>query len=305
MLGRKWRPLRWRPKSLFDSCLRQAVIELGNGKPYKDVIIESTTRFMTTGANPGLEVSGHDPYKIALDFCACLETIITTLGRRPLLKLSPVASKPLVGTNVEWSFLSHEDERGELHRIITVDRFDDDRLSQEMHSWFVFGDVCMHRKPMHLHFIEIGQLRDGRRHTPWARAWQHEYIANRLKFQRKGNKELQGAAWKAVFLSDSNAHTAETWVEQMESEGVAETLIHDVEVSVPSLDHIKAFKRDLKTEADQMQRWEQSVTNPQMVPMSRSACDNPFPCPMQAICFNPIIDVDIRSLGLYKPRNGG
>lgn len=301
LLSRKWRALRWKPKLLLDSCLRQAILDLGNGKPPKDVIMEATTRFMTTGSSPGLDVSGNDPFKIALDLCACLETIITTLGRRPLLKLSPIPSKPIV-EGLEWVFLSHEDERGHLHRVITVDRFDDDRLSQEMHSWYVFGDVCMARKPMHLHFIEIGQIRDGRRHTPWARAFQHEYIANRLKFQRKGNKELQGAAWKTVFLADSNAYNADSWVEQMESEGMAETLIHDVEVTVPVTEHLRAFRRDVKTEATQMQQWEAIIHDPQKVPMSRAACDIPFACQYQSICYSPTVDVDVRALGLYKPR---
>lgn len=301
LLSRKWRPLRWIPKTLFDSCLRQAILDLGNGQPANDVIISATTRLMTTGAQAGLDVAGKDPYKIALDLAACLETIITTLGRRPLLKLSPIPSKP-IGDDVEWNYLAHADERGHLHRVITVDRLDDDRISQEMHSWYVFGDICMAKKPMHLHFIEIGQLRDGRRHTPWCRGYQHEYIANRLKFQRKGNKELQGAAWKAVFLADSNGYNAESWVDQMESEGVAETLIHDIEILVPATDHRKAFIRDIKIETAQMQQWEAVIHDPQQVPMSRAACDVPFPCQFQACCYSPTIDVDVRSLGLYKPR---
>jgi hypothetical protein len=258
---------------------------------------------MTTGAQAGLDVTGNDPFKIALDLCACLETIITTLGRRPLLKLSPIPSKP-IGSDLEWNYLAHADERGHLHRVITVDRFDDDRLSQEMHSWYVMGDLCMAKQPMHLHFIEIGQLRDGRRHTPWCRGYEHEYIANRLKFSRKGNKELQGAAWKAVFLADSNAYNADSWCAQMESEGVAETLIHDIEVTVPSTEHRKAAIRDIKIEATQMQQWEAAVSDPQQVPMSRAACDSPFACQFQSICYSPTVDVDVPSLGLYKPRSG-
>jgi hypothetical protein len=303
LLSRKWRSLRWKAKLLFDSCLRQGILDLGNGNSVSETVSGATTRYMNTGANPGLDVSGQDPYKIALDMCAMLETILTTLGRRPLLHLKPLPSK-MISDGLEWVFLAHVDDRGELHRVVTVDRFDDDRLSQEMHSWYVFGEICMARKPMHLHFIEIGQMRDGRRHSPWARAWQHEYIANRIKFQRKGNKALQGDAWKPIFLADSNSHTSSSWVDAMESEGVAETLIHDIDVTVPALDHIKTFVRDVKTEATQMQQWMQAVHNPQMVPMTRSACDVPFACAFQPVCYSPTIDVDVASLGMYKPRVG-
>lgn len=303
LLSRKWRPLRWKAKILMDACLRQGILDLGNGKQLKDVITDATTRFMNTGASPGLDVAGRDPYKIALDACALLETVLTVLSRKPLLTLKPIPSKTITD-GLEWAFLAHADERGHLHRVITVDRFDDDRLSQELHSWYVFGEVCMARKPMHLHFIEIGQLRDGRRHSPWTRAWQHEHFSNRIKFQRKGNKELQGAAWKPIFLADSNNHNAETWVDAMAVDDVPNSLIHDVEVTVPVNEHIKAFLRDIKTEATQMQQWEASINNPMFVPMSRGACDVPFACQFQACCFSPQIDVDIRSLGLYKPRSG-
>lgn len=301
LLSRKWRPLRWKLKMLSDSCLRQGIVELGNGIPIEDVISNATTRLMNTGASPGLDVNGHDPYRMALDACAMLETILTTLSRRPLEKLTPVPSKQ-IADGVEWVFLAHQDERGELHRTITVDRLDDDRLSQELHSWYVFGDVSVAKKPMHLHVIEIGQMRDGRRHSPWVRAWQHEYIANRIKFQRKGGKDLQGDAWKPVFLADSNTWKSSAWVDAMENEGVADTLLKEISVDVPRTDHIKACIRDIKVESQQMQEWLGSVLNPMAVPMSRAACDVPFTCQFQAACMNPIVDIDIESLGIFKPR---
>lgn len=304
LLSRQWRPLRWKAKLLFDSCLRQGILDLGNEKSIKDTVIEATTRFMTTAAQPGLDVSGKDPYTISLDYTAMLETLLHTLSRRPALKLSPLKSAP-IASDLEWVFLAHVDDQGELHRTITVDRFDDDRLSQELHSWYVFGEVCMARKPLHLQVIETGQMRDGRRHSPWARAWQHEYINGRIKFQRKGNKDLQGAAWKPVYLADSNSYEAQGWVDSMEKENMADTLIHEIVVDVPANQHIKEFYRHIKTEADQMVQWIAAVQNPRVVPMSRGACDSPLPCQMQPICFAPTIDVDIAALGIYKARKAG
>lgn len=302
LLSRKWRASRWKPKILFDSCLRQGILDLGNGKSAAESAIEATTRFMNTGASPGLDVTGHDPYKIALDYCAMLETTLHALSRRSVIKLSPLVSKTITD-GLEWIFLAHADERGELHRTITVDRFDDDRLAQELHSWYVFGEVCMAKKPLHLHVIEIGQMRDGRRHSAWARAWQHDYINKRIKFQRKGNKELQGDVWKPVYLADSTTWKAPEWVDAMEADSVPDSLIHEIEVTVPASDHIRAFHRDVKIEASQMIEWMTAVQNPLEVPMSRGACDSPFPCSMQAICFSPTQINDIAGLGIYKPRS--
>jgi hypothetical protein len=304
LLSRKWRSLRWRPKLLFDFCLRLAIIELGNGRPARDVVLEATARFMSTGANPGLDISGYDPYKVALDWTAMLETVLYTLSRQPPVKLTQLPSKPL-GDGVEWTFLAQADERGDLHRTITVDRLDDDRLSQELHNWYVTGDVCMAKKPMHLHVIEIGQMREGRRHSPWARAFEHEHIAKRIKFQRKGGKELQGDVWRPVFLADSNTWNAEAWVDAMAAEGVAEGLMKEIEVLVPGGEHVKNCIRDVKIEASQMQQWSAAIQNPMEVPMSRAACDSPLPCQFQAVCFAPTLVTDIGGIGLYKPRRVG
>ena len=301
LLSRKWRPLRWKAKLLFDSCLRQAIVELGDGGAPGDVALAATTRFMNTGANPGLEVSGVDPYQVALDACAMLETMIETMGRMPRRKLTQVPSKP-VADGLEWMFLAHADEKGHLHRTITVDRWDDDRLSQELHSWFVFGDVVMARKPLHLHVIEIGKMREGRRHSPWVRGWQHEYVTGRLRFQRKGQKALQGEAWKPVHLADSNSFNAVQWVDAMAADEVIETLLHEVEVDVPGMEHIRTAVRDVCNEAHQMVQWGDVVANPLLVPMSRAACDTPFPCSFQAVCYAPTMVNDIGGLGIYKPR---
>lgn len=301
LLSRQWRPNRWRPKLLMDACLRQGILDLGNGMPAKEAMMAATTRLMATGANPGLDIAGSDPYVIALDSCAVLETVLLTLSKQPILKLVPMTSKKL-GEGLEWVFLAHMDENGELHRHITVDRYDEDRLAQELHSWYVFGDLCMSRKPMHLHFIEIGQMRDGRRHSPWARAYQHDVIANRIKFQRKGGKSLQGDSWKSVYLADSNKYDAEFWVSAMQQEGVADGLIHHADVTVPTQEHISECRRHIKTEANQMEQWIAQVVNPRIVPMARAACDSPLPCSYQAFCFAPSPEVDIAGLGLYKPR---
>lgn len=307
LLSKQWRPQRWIPKILADSCLRQAIVELSQGeKKLNDIILDATTRFMTTAANSGLDIQAHDPYTIATDWCGCLETILHALSRRNLPKLKDHPSI-LLEKETEWVFLSHLGDDGYLHRWITVgEKFDGDRLAQEAHSWRVFGDIAAARLPMKLHAIEIGQMRDGRRHSPWTRAYTHTVIrGGKIRFNRKGNKKLQGDAWKPVYLADSDAYDSKAWVDVMEEEDVISTLIHEVELLVPDNHHLKEFKRHVRTEAEQMSQWSKMEVNPRHIPMSRGACDTPFPCQFQACCFSPDIDVDIASLGIYKPRKVG
>lgn len=301
LLSRQWRSLRWVAKILFDTCLRWALVELSTGRKVEEVALEATTRFMNTAANPGLDIQGHDPYLIATDYCAMLETILHAFSRRSLTKMSDHPTVTM-GQELEWSFMSHLGEDGFLHRWISCDRMDSDRLAQEAHSWKCFGDIAAARLPMKLHVVEIGQMRDSRRHSPWARAYKHDYIRGKIKFIRKGNKSLQGEVWKPIYLADSEAYDAKAWVDIMEEEGVPDTLIHEIELTVPENQHLKEFRRHIRTEADQMQQWQSQVINPRAIPMSRSACDSPFPCSFQAVCYAPAVDVDIASLGIYKPR---
>lgn len=300
LLNTKWYPLRWNPKALFDSCLRQAIGEFGSDKDVKDIVDGAVSRYMNTGANSGLDVVGKDPYVIALDYCSLLSTIIPALYKRTQLRLMPIPSVK-IREDIEWVFLAYQDQYGELHRFITVDHWDEDRLASELHGWYVFGDICAARKPMHLHIIEIGQMRDNRRQSPWARAWEHEYIKGRIKFQRKGGKALQGT-WNPVYLCDTDQYKPSEWLELMENEGVVDTLIHQAEVLVPDNSQIKKFKQDITIEARQMIEWSASVNDPIKVPMSRAACDSPFPCQYQAVCFAPLEIINIESIGGYKPK---
>jgi len=301
LYSRKWRALRWLPKLLLDACLRQGIIDLGQGKPLADVISSATTRFYGAASSPGLDLPpGIDPYKLAIDHIACLETLLTTLSRRPLATTIPVKSKVLF-SEAEWAFTSYQDANGELHRTITVSDYGEDTLTREMHSWYVVGDICVAKKPMHLHFIEIGQIRDGRRHTPWCKAMEHAFIAKRIKFQNKGAKPLQGN-WKSVWLSESSVWKAEDWCDVLFHEDVPDTLMHDVVIEVPSKERVADTLQQILIEARSMQEWEQAVQNPNLVPMTRAACDFPYTCSFVPCCYGPQVDVDVAGLGIYKPR---
>ena len=296
ILNSQWRSLRWRPKALFDACLRRAIVQISSGADPVAMATEAKAAFMQTAAEPGLDVLGN-PFVIARDWCVMLDTILRAIGKLTLLCIKDVASVRL-NSQFSWSPLAHQDDSGQLHRWITVDSWSDDDLMREMHSWYVTGDIALTRMPMMLHVIVIGRMYKGRRASPWARAWQHPGIPTlRLRFKHFEN-------WKPVYLADRPGdEDADSWVEQLYKEGVVPSLMHHVMVNVPSVAVCIDTQQQVMLEASAMRDLlnDTSLASYRAVPMSRPACDGMVPCHFQPVCFNDKL-VTIDSLGLYKER---
>lgn len=280
-----WLPARWHPKRLFDACLRQGLFDLTRGETSNKVVKEAEQRFIAGATAPGLDIRlTEDVYSYAMSWVGMLEAILTAMSRREMLVLQDRLPE-LLSSNLAWSFASHIDDLGSLHRWVTVDSWDDDAATRELHSWFSFGEVAAADTLLNLHVIEIGQLRAGRRHSPWGRAYQHPAVSIR-KFQRTGNRSLQGQ-WNPVYyvdLRDNRDNTPDSWVDHMEREGVVDTLIHDVVIKPPAPADRKRFIQDSKEFALAIQAV--STTDPLHLPMARPACDSGVPCPFISLCYN-------------------
>jgi hypothetical protein len=321
LLFADWQPIKWRPKSLFDHCLRNAIVTLSSGIDAATVAIEARAEFMEKAANPGLDIlgkmkPGYGPYTIAKDYCAMLDTILRSLSRLTLLKLSPV---PMT---VDWCFLSRQDDLGQLHRWITVDHWDEDELTRQLHSWYTIGDVVFAEAPMMIHAIEIGRQQNGRRSSPWARIFKNPDLPNlKLRFRgktqwsdgvrsstgkhetRKKSGELKG--WIPVYLADMLNFSPDAWVEQLWNEGLAQELVHHITVNVPSEPVCQDTRIQIRTEAERLHRLLEGHTAETWatLPMSRAACDPPGrPCPFQPACYSEQI-VQLENLGLFSRRN--
>lgn len=300
ILENQWRYLKWLPKSLFDSCLRQAIYEFSNGEEIDAAKSKARTRFLNTAANPGLELGydGVDPYKLAMDYCGMMDNILEAYSRKTIPVLKDIPSV-MIADDLEFTFTSHQDDMGELHRFVSTSRLDDDFITKEMHSWPVFLETALTKQILHLHIFQIGQKRDGRIHSEWTKAYAHDYIRGKIKFTKKGGKELEGK-WSPVMFSDQDTYSSSAWVDRLEEEGLTDKLITHLEIDVPKQQHIHEAIRQVKTEAEQMQTWLQQIENPRLVPMSRPACDGISPCPFRAVCYSPDVTMDIQGLGLYK-----
>jgi len=299
LLNLDYEVLHFRPKSLLDACLRVGVQRISNSEDIEAVVGDAKTRFLQAAANPGLDAPrGTDTYKLAKDYIVMLETILRVAARWGLLPLHDSPSVALNST-VQWQPLAFEDANGELRRFITIDKWTDADLSRELHSWYCVGDMCATRKPMTIHVIEIGQTRNGRRASAWARGWKHPTMPNlKMHFAHKDGSAFKG--WLPVYLADGG--DAEEWVEQMYGEGVAQALVRTVPVAMPGEKTRLDTVWQMLQEANRAGRLiaERGPRRWMAQPMSRVACDGMVPCSFQSVCHGE--NVKVEEIGLYRIR---
>ena len=82
LLEADYEVIRWRPKLLMDAMLRKGILEISQGANASSIAASAKADFLQSAANPGLDLSrGSDPYRVALDWCAMLDTILRAAPR--------------------------------------------------------------------------------------------------------------------------------------------------------------------------------------------------------------------------------
>jgi hypothetical protein len=320
LLQSDYLPTKYRAKSLFDNCLRGAIFALSNGSDPITLADDASSRFMQLAADPGLDLPAGNPYVLAKDYVAMLNTIVRSLAKLTLLTIKQPPPEQL-SADVQWRVRSWADDSGTLHRWITIDSWSDADLIREMHSWFSAGDMAATGAGMILHVIEIGQVRrvasrvakngtgryggngiypEMRRASPWARGWRHPAIPQiqALRFKRPGGEGFTG--WEPIYLADSRQNP-DDWVEAMWKDGAAQALVHHLTVDALPEQARKDAVEHILAEASAMQSL--AGTRWQSLPMSRNACDGLVPCSYCNACY-PNSMVDPAASGLYKLRSG-
>ena len=314
LLRSSYTPLKWRAKSLFDHALRRAIFSVSNADDPVRCASDASAYFMQQAADPGLDLPTGNPYVMAKDYCAMLETIIRSLAKLALLTVKPVSPVKLSPT-VEWQVRSWADDSGTLHRWITVDDWSDADFYREMHGWWTAGDQAATGAGMTLHVVEIGQVRkvanrvaqngkgiyrtgQMRRASPWARGWRHPAIPQiqALRFKRREGQNFSG--WDPIYLADSRMDP-EDWVQAMWKEGAAQALVHHLTINPLPHDAREAAREQVLAEAEAMQAL--AGKDWRGMPMSRGACDGLVPCRFQECCY-AVKPVDPATLGLYRVR---
>jgi len=311
LLARDWQVLRWRPRALFERGLRRAVLAISNGQAVERAIAEAKAAFFDIAASPGLDIPpGGDPYRLARDWCAMYETILRVVADRGLDRLHAPA-EVTIADRTTWRLSAAADDSGVLHRWIALDRADEDSLTREAHSWRTVGDMAVADVPLILHVVEIGQTRDGRRASPWARAFRHPTMPNlRVRFKTRDPKSAKLAGWTPVYLADLPPTEIPVWLEQMRADGVDRALVHAYNIRQLSSRAVEATRQDIIRLSLDIRRALDArlATDPApwlRLPMHRNACDwIGAPCPYQPVCYGEeVLRPD--SLGLYSLRLPG
>lgn len=308
LLESRLRVLRWTPRALFVSCMRQAIFELSAGADVEAVRKEARTRFLMTAREPGLDILHGDPYTVAHDWCAMMDTILTALSRLVLLVLherAPIELAP----GLAWRFTSPVDDSGTFHRWVFADALDDDRRSAEFHAWQTFADMALAPAPLVLHVVEIGTSRKDRRVSPWLRAYRHEMFPSRIRFRHRNGTPMKGEGWKAVYLPDMPEMTPAAWVDAMQADGVTSGLIHHLPLREPTAEQAAAARAQIIAEAERARALTlaSATQDAFALPMSRASCDGFVPCPWQTACYSPTgrsTDSELEQTGLYQLRAG-
>jgi hypothetical protein len=296
LLNTEWRLARWRPKALFDVLLRRGILELTKQKDVAQVAADSKAIFLQRATNPGLDIIGRDPYQASKGWISLLESVLHGLAKTvlPVLHDPPVAK---LTSSIDWRFLSWADDSGTLHRWVTVESWDDETLSREIHSWRTFGDLVMSGCPLILHIIVIGQHKNARFQSPWTRTYVHPAIPT-LKWRWT---KPEDTAWKPVQLADQHRLDTSEWIDEAWKQGAIQPLLQNQQVDLPSDLVIRDTKYQITREASDMEKLTLERRSYLAEPMSRGACDLYVPCAYQTVCYSDQV-VNISNLGLYVPR---
>lgn len=271
---------RWHPKSLFDATARQAILELSQGYPKEKVVLAALSRFRALARDPGLEAVD-DPWTLAQDFCACLQTILEALSREGLPLLQVIPSYPL-GGDLHWQSQAFIDASGSLGRWVFPERLDADSLARELHSWGTFGEMAVLEAPMVLHLVALGTQRDGRRHSPWCRIYADPGVHGHFRFRKKDGSPL-GPGWKSQTFSEARL-SPEDWVNYLERDGLLPKLLTHFDLKALSPAQASEGLVQIRSEAS---RLGSLPSDWRAVPMFRPACDFPYTCPWQFKCYGP------------------
>lgn len=225
------------------------------------------------GVEPGLATSSYDVHA-EVSHLACLADIVTTAIRKssePPWKIPE--DLPL------WKpscFLSPDGSH--LRRIVLVTSWSDDRHYSECRSWFSLGEVCAYNLPMQQVVIVLGQNRNGKRHSPWARGLRHP-ANKKLRFRKKTDvSEGFKSTWLQIWREDFDDISTHSWLQAMLADGVLQDVCFNVDIPVPEK---SARQSILEMAARKLQRVQNldSLPDPQL-----TGCDWPRPCLFRVPC---------------------
>lgn len=255
------------------SLIRALYLSLDAGlRTEKDPEKTAENEFLALAASPGLDVTGHDVYTIAMHYAklaGILAAALRSAWSEPWKLVEPVE----MGDH-EWQSGAYRTRDGVIRRLAMVDRWSDDRKQQELSGWRTIGEVCALNEPIMLTAISIGASHDKRRHSDWTRCYRHP--RNRtFRMRRRNTDEDFSETWHKVWREDSGISTT-SWMKQMREDGSMEELVHTIRVPVSQ--SREAYLAEMARIAREME------SLPEVPPMRLAGCYGFSPCPFLGVC---------------------
>jgi hypothetical protein len=230
------------------------------------------------GNEPGLETTHYDVHAEVVHL-ACIADAITTAIRKSSDKPWQLAGRVQLGDGPVWTSGAYIDPSGlKLRRIVLVSAWNNDRHYSECRSWFSLGEICAFGLPMQMAVVVLGQRRDGKRHSPWAKGLRHP-ANKKLRFRKKhdvasGFKDT----WRPVWREDFDDIGTNDWLQAMLDDGVLEDVCFPVTIDIPEK---AARQRIVEMAARKLERLAamKTVPDPQL-----TGCDWPKPCIFRRPC---------------------
>jgi hypothetical protein len=278
------------PRSISPLGLLYAGLEGGllTGQPLDAIRAITAVKDVTCGDLAAISVVRHVGF---------LAEVISLAIRRKLGQMSRLQDVEF-GKH-RWRSNLFETAKGELHRIVLVSYLDDDALRSFAHGWGTVGELAALQRDVTLTAVVIGASRGGRRHSHWAKCYQHPIQKSCLRFGRRKGGKAEGFtdSWREVWREMTDI-SANVWLDKMQADDVLGDLIQSRRIPYRADDHrIETAKRDMLTILPQMER-----ASPDD-PMRRHSCDDPIKgqCPWAFACWSPS-PVEIDDLPhLYQP----
>jgi len=267
-----WLAKSWERNNLSASQALYAAVEEGLQSDSPDPGQLAGDELFTLASTRGLDIAVSDLYGAATHLAAIADLVTWVL--RPDKDRWERPADVSIGRE-PWVSCAFVRGNTSLRRVVLCDRWDGNRQLAEEHSWRTIGEIAAYGLPMTLMVAVLGSTREGRRHGPWSKAWEHP-ISHGLRMKRRDGKGFSGD-WNAVFREDTE-YSREKWLDQMTQDGVLVDALITHEVAVPEYIH---KVRKLAEKKLSLIREMKIRPDPQI-----SACDGPFPCSYREACWN-------------------
>ena len=267
----KWQAHKLTPVQMIEAALRHALCAK-DGAPWGEL---AGSEILQLAEDRGMEIDTPRLYESVIHHAALADLIATVLRKPGEAPWSIPADKD------GWQsdcYLSPDGST--LRRVILVSHWNDERHYSECRSWYSLGEIAAYELPMQMAVFVIGQLRDGKRSSPWTTGFLHPSGNHVLRFRKKSKStsEVFSEKWQKIYREDHAEISREAWIESMLKDDVLPEVAFPIHLPVPPDLPLRRIRDMMKTK---LERLNTLTVTPEA---SLSVCEWPVKCEFLKLC---------------------